>query len=299
MNIIVVSLNEIKGPHPRYTDLFVPKVMDEMPGLRQSLKKGGRKNPIHLMLKIEGENPGYYIVDGVSTVEIYKTIGKVEIHAIVHDWEDDPMHLMIDLNTNEYSCSKELYLMAEACWKRWAPGQGKRTDISGKMKEGDTYKRIAMRLKIKSSHFIKQLLRVGRTQESYFIDIDAGLTPLDLAYRDCIEIEKKKVQNKNAQVSKVNVQPGDENIPAVGEHMSTMTIIPEFTEPDTTDEEDPAIKYQYQNGNTKHVDSVIKKIDKLTDDENRQLFRSLSVDHNVCVCCGKPIENDGMEDVQS
>lgn len=283
MEIVRVKLNEIIGRHPRYYDLFVPKVIDELNGLRYSLMSGEKLNPVHLM-KQDNEDGGYYIIDGASTITVCETLGKSEIDAIIYNWLADPITLMIDLNTNEHRKHKELYMMAEAMWEKMSPGQGKRTDLSGE-ESGNTYNRIADRLKLKSGNLIKQLLRVGRTQESFFSDIDSGLTPLDKAYRDCVNIEKKRKEENEAG--------------ALVNFVGTTTNAPEFSELDTTSETDPAIQYEYNGGFSKNFKTILNNLQKLSGDDMRKLNHYFSSETGTCVCCGRENNSSAREGVQS
>jgi hypothetical protein len=245
--------------------------------------KDGKINPVHLMKKEDGDRPGFYIVDGLSTYTVCESTGINSLNAILHPWNDDPSDMMIDLNTDNHRSSKELYLMAENCYKKLSLGQGSRTDLSGKVKEDDIYLRIAKRLNVKSGSMIRSFLRIGRTQESYFIDIDRGVTSPDYAYRACVAIEKKR--------------KGD-NVDQNG-YVSTSTTAPDFTEGDNTDDTDPAVEFEYKDGLSKNVKSVLKKIEKMPENEIRTLFNHLSVSADVCICCGKKINHDGEGDVIS
>lgn len=283
MTIVTVNISDIKGRHPRYDDLFVQKSIDELGALKNSLMKDGKLNPVHLM-KMEDQEGAFYIVDGVSTISLCDLLGITKVDAIIHEWSDDPIDLMIDLNTNEHRKTKELYMMAEALWKLLAPGQGKRSDLLGDESSTTSYDRIARRLKLKSGNLVKQLLRVGRTQESYFTDVDNGVTPLDKAYRDCVTIEKRRKE----------VDPSQ----SFSNYVSTATVAPSFSDPDTTDSTDPAVKFEYQDGFSKNIKAVLKSFQKLTDDEMKKLFNHLSMQDGRCVCCGKPNDQYGKEDVQ-
>lgn len=283
MVIVKVNLNEIIGRHPRYDDLFVPKVIDELSGLKSSILSNEKLNPVHLM-KPENAQSGYYIIDGASTITVYEATGKNTLYAIVHDWCEDPINLMIDLNTNEHRKSKEQYMLAEALYELIAPGQGKRTDLRNGESE-NTYDRIAKRLKLDSGTQVKKLLRVGRTQESYFTDIDSGYTALDRAYRDCVSIEKK--------IKESNEIATDDNF------VSTSSDIPEFTEPGTTGDSDLSIKYEYEDGLSKNLKMILKNFQKLTDDEIRNMNYYFSSVTGTCVCCGRENNSNGTEGLAS
>ena len=130
MEYITVNTSDIIGCHPKYHDLFIAKSIDELQGLKNSIMKEGKINPVHLMKKEEGDRPGLYIVDGLSTYTVCDSSGINVLNAIVHPWNDDPSDMMIDLNTDNHKSSKELYLMAEDCYKKLSIGHGFRT--SGK-----------------------------------------------------------------------------------------------------------------------------------------------------------------------
>ena len=281
MEIIKIKVGDIKGCHPMHHELFIVKNIDELSGLKSSMMKDGKWNPIHLMLKEDGDRPGYYLVDGVSTFTVAEALKMEELPAIVHPWIDDPIDMMVDLNTNEHRTSKGLYLMAKEYWKKYSPGQGCRTDLTDQAKGEDTYDKIARKLKVKCGNIVKQHLRIGRTNESFFVSIDKGETSLSKAYFDCVAIEKQKSKSQEQE----------------SEYVSSTTEEPEFTDPASTDAADPAIEFEYKDSLSKEVKSLLKRLEKLSDNDIRAFFHQLSINSDVCVCCGGKPNTDGGEDV--
>ena len=283
MTLIHIKIGDIIGCHPMHHELFIVKNIDELSGLKSSMMKDGKWNPIHVMYKEDGDRPGYYMVDGVSTFTVAEALKIEELPAIVHPWSDDPTDMMVDLNTNEHRTSKGLYLMAEVYWKKYSPGQGSRTDLTGQVKEEDTYDKIARKLKLKSGHIVKQHLRIGRTNESFFISMDKGETSLSKAYFDCVAIEKQKSKSQEQE----------------GEYVSSTTEEPEFTDPASTDAADPAIEFEYKDGVSKEVKSILKKFEKLSDENIKMFFHVLSVNADICVCCGSKMDGENTEEEAS
>jgi hypothetical protein len=241
----------------------------------------GKSNPVHLMEKKRGKGSGYYLIDGLSTYTIAEALGIEELPAIVHPWSDDPVDIMVDLNTNEHRSSKGLYLMAEEYYKKYSPGQGSRTDLTDQVKGEDIYAKIARKLKLKTGDIVKKHLRIGRTNESFFVSMDKGETSLSKAYLDCVAIEKQKTKSEEQG----------------SEFVSSSTEEPEFSDPASTDNTDPAIEFEYKDSFSKNVKSLLQKLEKLSDDEIRIFFHHLSVDKEVCVCCGRKLDSDGQEDI--
>ncbi len=291
MKIEFVKIAVIIGCHPRHAELFIQKGIDQLEGLKSSMMKDGKWNPIHLMKKEDGDRPGLYLIDGVSTLTIAEALMLEELPAVIHEWSDDPLEIMTDLNTNEHHSSKGLYLLAEAHYKKYAAGQGTRTDLQDSTDDRNLYDRIAKKLKVKNGTIVKKLLRVGRTQESFFTSIDMGETPLGIAYRDCIAIEKQKreaMDERSEETASTATKAPEYSQEDVGE-------IPVFCASESTSETNPAIEYQYQDGVSKNVKEALKKLEKLSDSEVKMFFQVLTVDNDICICCGKKIEEEGEE----
>ena len=92
---------------------------------------------------------------------------------------------------------------------------------------------------------------------------------------------------------------GKDDVKTKNDRVTSSTDKPEFSDPDTTDNSDPAVKYEYDNGLSKKINTILNNLQKLSDDETQKLFAYLSTDGGICVCCRRPTDNHGGEDVQS